>query len=42
MLEFLDVVRGLNFMGVKNFTAYLRAVLLDFLKKREIELVMLD
>lgn len=41
VLEFLDLVRGLDFCGVRNFSVYLRTVFLDFLVKREVELALI-
>lgn len=41
VLEFLDLVRGLDFCGVRNFSAYLRTVFIDFITKREVELALI-
>lgn len=42
VLEFLDLVRGLDFCGVRNFSAYLYTVFIDFLKKRNFELAFFN
>ena len=38
VLEFLDEIKGKSFANVKNFGGYIKKVLVEFLRRREIEL----
>ena len=38
VLEFLDEIKGRNFVNVKNFGGYLKKMFVEFLRRREIEL----
>ena len=41
VLEFLDEMNGKTFAHVRSFKAYMKAMLLEFLRKREIELAVI-
>ncbi len=42
IMEFFEELHGKSFAGVRNFTAYLKKVFLEFLKKRSAELVAIS
>jgi len=41
VMEFLDEMKDLSFRDVRNFTAYLKRVFVEFLVKRAADLAML-
>ena len=39
VIEFLDELKGRSFANVKNFGGYIKKMFVEFLRRREIELV---